>query len=662
MLSILGLDIETSKNPNSFPWCPGYYLSIISVNYPNDTSKTWYFKHNNVTDYDSWKNFNEIQAEIDKYDAVACHNAKFELNNLRSVLKFKDIHCTMVGEYILNYHEKNINLDKISERYGLPVKDDRVKTMWNAGMDTHEIPISILQPYCEDDARKARIIAEDQVNRLQLTGMWKVFKLQMEWLDMLSAMECSGILWDNTKAHDIINKYRKYSRIIESKIKTICKPYIGDHELNLSSNDDLSILLYGGVLSRKEKIPTIKTKNIKTRMPYVFTYKNGTKKIKQRWIDHPDTRIIRMVYGTVHYKLQGLQLQPPKKGEVAKSTKDKPFYKVDKDTLLFIKTQTHIQNTITKLLLKKSSIEKVISTFIGDRGTGLITKIGTDGCIHTNYNQAITATGRLSSSDPNNQNLPRRGTSPIKQCIIPRFWKILNADLSQIELRVPAQLSQDPVMMKEFLNKEDLHANAVTKNMKLVLNKQNRYYAKRFNFRMIYGGTEYGFHKDPTMPNFGLKKWREIVRSFYARYRGLETWQNGNIQHVINGNGSLVLPTGRTYKFNLQESNGKYNERQIKNYPVQGIAGGDILPLCAVIIWKAMKKSNMKSIPILTVHDSLVFDVFKGEENRLADLCMKVFNNLPVYIENYFNFKWQVPITGEVEIGNNYGDTKKIRP
>ena len=106
---------------------------------------------------------------------------------------------------------------------------------------------------------------------------------------------------------------------------------------------------------------------------------------------------------------------------------------------------------------------------------------------------------------------------------------------------------------------------------------------------------------------------------------------------------------------------GKYNERQIKNYPVQGLAGGDILPLCAVIIWDSMDRRGLQSVPILTVHDSLVFDVVDSEIDELADLCMDVFTNLPNFIQKYWGFSWQVPLTGEVEIGSSYGNQKRIR-
>lgn len=673
-MRIVGLDIETSEKPNHFPWKQGFYISTISLSYPDETTETWVIEHDEEDNTDALVVISsQISQKIQQYDVVAAHNLKFDLNSVRNIIDFGNtkFHCTMVAEYMLSYHCKDgLDLDTVAKKYNMPGKLDMVKTLWQAGVPTREIPLSMLTEYCEDDATKTRKIAQVQTQVMFKMGLTKSFDLQMEWLDMLSFMETNGIVWDTKKADSIIKKYDKYDRIIESKIKKLIEPYVDGHDVNLASGEDLSCVLYGGTLLRKEKVPVIKTKNIKVQMPYVFKYKDGRTKIKQRWVSHPDTRVIRMVYGIKQYSIRGLGISPPKgkKGELKKSTDDRKLYITDKDTLSQLRVQTRIQKAVVRLLLKKSKLAKVLSTFSNEtKGTGLVSKIGIDGRLHTNYNQAVTATGRLSSSDPNSQNLPRGGTSPIKTCIIPEFDMIMNSDLSQIEWRVPAQLSQDPVMISEICKGVDQHVASCVNLMQLPFkskkdakSKLNRYYAKTFNFRMIYGGSEYGFHRDPNMPDFGLKKWGKVIKAFFAKYRGLAKWHKANIKHVIQGNGTLVLPTGRIYKFKLDDS-GKYNERQIKNYPVQGFAGAEILPLAAVIIWKGMKKRGLKSKPILTVHDSVVFDVVKSEKDVLADLCIKVFRDLPKYIKLYWGFDWQVPIEGEVEVGPNYGRTTQIR-
>jgi DNA polymerase-1 len=396
-------------------------------------------------------------------------------------------------------------------------------------------------------------------------------------------------------------------------------------------------------------------------MPYIFTYKDGRRRIKTKWIDHKDTKVIRQVLKDKLFPAPGIGLKPLVKTETARHTDEQPLYKVDKDTLEQVKTPTLLQKQITKLLIKKSKIDKVLATFRNDeKQTGLMYKISdVDYRLHTNYNQTVTATGRLSSSDPNSQNLPRGNTSPIKECIVPRFDGIMNADISQIELRVPAQLSGDKIMIKEFQDGEDLHTNTRKDIMHITQSKEHRVWAKIFNFRMIYGGTEYGFFKDPKMPAWSLARWGRVIKKYFKKYAGISNWQENNIKSVIRNAGILAIPTGRTYKFRLGKF-GKYNEREIKNYPVQGIAGADILPLAAVIIWKTMKKRKMQSLPILTVHDSIVFDYVNSEKQELAQLCFDVFNNLPKYIKQYWGINWVVPITGEIETGDNYGSQKSF--
>jgi len=268
----------------------------------------------------------------------------------------------------------------------------------------------------------------------------------------------------------------------------------------------------------------------------------------------------------------------------------------------------------------------------------------------------------LSSRDPNGTNLPRSGTSPLKQCIIPSNDGILNFDLSQIEWRGAAYLSQDEMMMKEINEGIDQHSAACVDLMEQELNKQNRFFAKIFNFRMIYKGSAYGFYKDVDMPNFSQKKWIKIVKGFYKKYWGLENWQDVNTMFVFK-NGYLKIATGRLFVFNkskMEQGVPIYNEREVANYPVQGIAGGDILPLLAVLLRRGLKKYNLKSKFILTVHDSIVIDYIESELKMIIKLCRSIMKNLTKNIENFYSIKWNVNLDGEIEIGKTYGNMEEV--
>jgi len=207
------------------------------------------------------------------------------------------------------------------------------------------------------------------------------------------------------------------------------------------------------------------------------------------------------------------------------------------------------------------------------------------------------------------------------------------------------------MMEMEFISKKDLKS------------KENRDHAKTFNFRMIFGGTEWGFYLDINMPSFTIKKWRRIIHAFFIKYAGLKNYHQTCISFVFR-NGFIKLPTGRWFKFNKKHIQGEYTYavNQIKNYPIQGMSGGDILPLMAVIIRRGMRKMGLQSKLILTVHDSIVFDYIAAERDKLARLCYNVGNNLGAYIKNYYEIDWNVNLECEVEIGDNYGAMKYLAP
>ena len=133
-MDIVGFDCETSEKPNHFPWFKGHYLSVVSLSFPNNTVRSWVFIHNqnatiDVTTYQT--QLVEIETYLNKYDMVAAHNFKFDLNQLRELNITKSFHCTMVAEYLITCQEKKgLKLDDLSIKYGLPLKIDKVKIIF----------------------------------------------------------------------------------------------------------------------------------------------------------------------------------------------------------------------------------------------------------------------------------------------------------------------------------------------------------------------------------------------------------------------------------------------------------------------------------------------------------------------------------------------------
>lgn len=634
-MKILALDCESTYNKHNIilPWMPKFCLTCVGL-VTNVTEEVVWFDHKEKLPTNG--GVHKIQEAINAADIIIGHNLKFDVNILRYWLKIKfnnkKLFCTMIGDYLIsgqNTRQFSFSLNDVCKRYELSQKLDKVKEYWGTGINTYDIPERVLEEYVLDDASKAYVLYGLQKKKIKKLKIEKIVNLQNEFIYSLSDMECNGFNWDTEKSDILIKETKEELFIIENKLLNI----IDIPHVNLSSSSQLSAILYGGALKTQHFEWTKKE------------FKNG--KIKE-W----NKQI------TEEHEIRGLGFVPPKRTE----TKKEGVYKTDKKTLKRLTCKTPLQRETKKLLFELSSLQKVLSTMEGKSG-GLSTKVQPDGNIHPSFNQAVTVTGRLSSSNPNGQNLPRGGTSPIKQCIIPTLDGLLNFDLSQIEWRAAAQLSQDPTMMREVNNDIDQHDAACVDLMEMELNKDNRYYAKIFNFRMIYGGTAYGYYMDDSMPNFSNKKWKKIVNDFYDKYCGLQIWQDKNIAFVYE-HGYLKIPTGRIFIFNKDTDTGNYgvyNDKKIKNYPVQGIAGGDILPLLTVILRRGLRKYELKSKMILTVHDSIAFDYYEEEKEMLIKLCNATITALTKSIKTYYGIDWNVKLAGEIEIGENYGSLKEVK-
>lgn len=635
-MRVFALDSEHSANVYR-PWEEGFYLTCVAGISNDGFKKVWWFDHTEIEDREPPKRYlDQIQEQINISNVVAAFNLKHDMNILRYMgVDFENVklYCPMVVEYILSGQDvrnRQFNLDAITKHYGMEGKLDEVKEFWNKGIDTYDIPVDILEPYVLDDTQKVLDLYRVQQPLIKENKMVKLINLHNEFTRSLSDMELNGFVWNEGRAGDIYAEYySKYNTIHEQLVRIA-----GESRLNLSSNAQLSAFLFGG-----------ETK--------VVWYEWVTKEIKK---DNATRYYEKKFEEAVN--LTGCGFTPPR----GANTKTEGQYKTDKGTIEQLKCSTKTQREVKKLILQMSEVKKVAET-IGKSGqkTGLAAKVQSDGRVHSKFNQTVTATGRLSSSDPNGQNLPRGSTSPIKECIIPRYDYICQYDLSQIEWKDAGDESGDPVMIYEINSGVDQHSASTTDLMELPLTKDNRFYAKIFNFRMIYGGSAYGFFMDHKMPDFSLKKWTKIVEDFYAKYKGLEEWQNYNIKLITEGR-KLQLWTGRTFVFNkciYKDGIWQYNERQIKNYPIQGLAGGDMLPFVVTIIRKGMRKLGLKSIMILTVHDSIVFDALKSEIAQLEKLCMNVGDNLSQYIKQYWGYETKVKrFGGEFEVGTTYGTLK----
>lgn len=634
-------------------------------------TRTWTFNHKEVPVASQRTMIEEIQTEIDNVDWIVGHNLKFDLQWLRSIgvnYSRVKLYCTQVAEYVISGQKKQpYHLANVSKRYAIADKIDRVKKFWDAGWATDEIPLNILDPYLRQDCINALVVFQRQVPRILRWQLEKIIALQMEVMGLLSEMEYHGARIDVDAAEGYYATLRDKLQQIESELKI----QLNRDDLNLRSGDELSAALYGGKIFRDAQEAVITTRKATIREPYLFQYKDPRKQPIVKWKNREVKELVAKTRKT-QKELELPRIFKPVQGtELDKGG----YYSTSKNVLAQLKGTNKTQKMILALLEAHSKTAKAVSTFRGDKeGTGLLGKVQPDGYVHPSFNQTVTATGRLSSSNPNGQNLSSRDkeANPAKKVFVPRFDLIGNADLSQLEWRVAAFMSQDPTAIQEILDDIDYHRDNAIKFFGADPKLENghkkfkplRTTAKIFGFRLLYGGTEFGMFADKSMPNYSLKKWAKIVESYYEKYDRLKEWQDENIVLVHKNEGWMRTPSGRILTFprfdNPDRNGDMYSGTAIKNYPVQSFSS-DITTLAMVVVRKRMQAAGCKSVFFLQVHDSLVFDLVREETDCIADICMETFNELPQLIKQFWGVEFNVPLTGEFEVGDCYGQMKTIR-
>ena len=317
----------------------------------------------------------------------------------------------------------------------------------------------------------------------------------------------------------------------------------------------------------------------------------------------------------------------------------------DEDTLQFL-AQT---NELPKLILEYRSLNK-LKTGYTDKLPLQISK--TSGRVHTSYQQAITSTGRLSSTDPNLQNIPiktSRGKKIRKTFIAQGEKRIFAADYSQIELRIMAHLSEDKNLLKAFKNKIDIHSFTASEIFAIDIedvSPDDRRAAKAINFGLIYGMSSFGLSKQLGIPISAAKDYMDV---YFERYPRIKSYMN-QIKDFAKNNGYVETIYGR--KLYLPEISSKnvqrrkYAERTAINAPVQGSAA-DIIKIAMIQIdqWLSNNKSDTKMI--MQVHDELVFEI--PEKNAVADV-----ENIIKIMKNCVSLN--LPLEVNYGIDKNWGD------
>jgi len=325
--------------------------------------------------------------------------------------------------------------------------------------------------------------------------------------------------------------------------------------------------------------------------------------------------------------------------------KNKIGYVTDADTLKKL-----IDFPIVNKILEYRALAKLYSTYI----EGIISTIREDNKIHTIYTQTLTRTGRLSSIEPNLQNIPMRSEYGrlIRKAFLPEDDSvILSADYSQIELRVFAHLSGVKDLIEAFKNNDDIHTKTamdIFKVPSLGVTKNMRRQAKAVNFGILYGISSYGLSEDLGIP---VKEAKEFINKYFETYPGVKDYMNKEIADATKDGYVKTIMNRKRIIEELNSSN--YNvrsmgERMALNTPIQGSAS-DILKKAMVEIYDVFEKNNMKSKMLLQVHDELIFNVYNDEIDRVKKIVHDIMTNV---------FELSVPLEVDIETGNNWYEAK----
>jgi len=238
---------------------------------------------------------------------------------------------------------------------------------------------------------------------------------------------------------------------------------------------------------------------------------------------------------------------------------------------------------------------------------------------------------------------------------------LIHADVRSLEVVCAGFLSQDPVLTAELHEnknnpqKDDLHTN----NQKQ-FNLPDRVTAKRFTFKLLYGGTDYGFSIDPKFNHVSKKRqyWSNVIEKFYSKYKGISQWHTRLVQDVLR-DGQLVMPTGRAYTFpRLDVAQREWFWRpKILNYPVQG-TGADLVAIGRVAMWKRLRKANIPVLFQSTVHDSIDIDCESCYTSRVVAIVKQAIEDIPTNFENIFGVPFNLPLSCETSVGPNLRDLK----
>ena len=691
----LVLDVEntiTKRDGKNIldPFEPGLELVQVGVQNVDNVDETHLFTLNHNEDQDvGGSRVKNIQILLDNTTLLIMHNAQHDLMWLwESGFKYDgDIYDTMLAEYLLLRGQKDaISLEACAERRQLNYqKQDTLKEYYKKGYNTNEIPLQELLFYLRSDlniTRELFFALEQDYAKPEAESLHRVRDITFRTCKALTRMYMSGICVDRTALQKVRHEFEQEKAEIEDRLQRKTRELMGDTPINLNSPEQVSQVIfsrkpldkaewvkvfdyddsgdYKAVAHSKckdkfHKIVASNTRVLKKTKAYTCHTCNGKGKKYKTRKDGTFYKIPNKCKDcdAKGYKLSetketaGLMFNPPSKKWV--SANGFSTSKNNLEMLMATATSNGMESAVSFLsdLKRLSAISSYLSSFVD--GIDIFTK--PNGFLHVNLTQSVTSTGRFSGRNPNMQNMPRGGTFPVKRVFVSRWegGQIMECDFAQLEFRVAAFLSQDSTAMEEIETGFDVHSYTA-KVISDAGQPTERQAAKEHTFAPLFGATGYGRPKAVAA----------YYEHFTKKYKGVAKWHKKLGDEAVRFL-KITNVSGRQYAFpdvSRRESGSVTHFTMIKNYPVQGFATGDIVPVVLLEFEKMLEP--LQSCLVNTVHDSMVIDVHPDEVKKVLTIVEIINANLNCVIKDAYDIEMNVPLLLEAKIGNNWLDTVDV--
>ena len=678
-MTITVVDVETSfvtgENGKTDPSPFNSRNKLVSVGINNEYL---FFNHDERQDNGA---FIKVQNILDKTTLLIGHNLKFDLAWLYEVgFKYSGkVYDTMIGEYVLQRGvRKALSLKECCNRRKLSSKSDATQDFINQGISFEMMPSKIVEEYGRQDIAVTRELYHSQVDDFKQAknrNLVPTVKMMNSFLQVLTKMEMNGIQIDLDALHDVETKFKIEYDELREKIDTIIWERMGDTRINPASPEQLSWLIYGVKVVDKKKWAEafnigIDPQTKKQKKKPKLSRTQFTRMVAQMTQPIYKTRSHQCIHCSGQGRIQKIKVngEPYKNlspchhcsgtGIIYEETKARAGFtlnpsfvsdvseggfKTDRVTLgKLTNTDDAELNEFIECITRYNALETYLNTFV----EGIKSHCNKDGSLHPKFMQCVTATGRLSSRDPNFQNQPRGKTFPIRRVVTSRWegGKILEMDFAQLEFRTAVFLSQDKQGMADIQNKVDIHQ--FTADVIGV----SRQEAKGHTFKPLYGGMS------------GTESEKKYYKEFLVKYKDIAKWHDQLESDAINYK-VVSLPSGREYAFPFARRmpwGSSSNSTQVKNYPVQGFATADIVPLTCIAVDNLMVQNKVKSLLINTIHDSVLIDVHPDEEDMIIDIVKKGARNVVPMMKEHYDIDFNVPLDTDVKVGYNWLEMREV--